>query len=213
MVDNAIRDIFLENGWNGILIDDFSYQKNFQWIDPVSKPKKQFLIKEKHGIIKTLAPFFKKEFVTMENINNILKKYNVPIQIDLLSIDIDYNTFYIWKAIDVTRPRVVVIEYNSQISPSESKVVLYDPKYKYDWTNYFGASLLALVKLAKEKRYSLVGCDSGGINAFFISDEEIQKNQIKIKQIEENYRPPQFGDVWDGIPKGWPISNKNMDEY
>ncbi len=149
----------------------------------------------------------------MENINNILEKNNTPTQIDLLSIDIDYNTFWIWKAINNVRPRVVIIEYNSQISPTESKVVKYDPGYKYDWTNYFGASLLAFVKLAKNKGYSLVGCDSSGINAIFIDNDEIKKNKIIIKSIDENYRPPQFGDVWDEIPKGWPISNKNMDEY
>ena len=203
----------LENGWDGILIDNFSYQKNFQWIDSLSKPKKQLCIKEKFGIIKTLSHFFKKEFVTMENVNSILKKYNVPEQIDLLSIDIDYNTFWIWKAIEFIKPRVVIVEYNSQISHLESKVVRYEPEYEYDWTNYYGASLLAFVKLAKEKGYSLVGCDSGGINAFFILNEEIQKNQIKTKSIEENYQPPQFGDVWDSIPKGWPISNKNMIDY
>ena len=203
----------LENGWTGILIDNFSYQKNFQWIDPVSKPRKKFLMGGNFGIIKSLIPYFKKEFVTMENINNILEKNNTPTQIDLLSIDIDYNTFWIWKAINKIRPRVVIIEYNSQISHTESKVVKYDPGYKYDWTNYFGGSLLAFVKLAKEKGYSLVGCDSSGINAIFIDNDEIKKKKIKIKSVEENYRSPQFGDVWDGVPKGWPISNKNMDEY
>ena len=31
---------FLENGWNGLLIDNFSYKRNVPWADPVSKPKK-----------------------------------------------------------------------------------------------------------------------------------------------------------------------------
>ena len=48
---------------------------------------------------------------------------------------------------------------------------------------------------------------------FFISDDEIKKNKIKTKPIEELYKKPQFGDVFDGIPKGWPVSNKIMEEY
>ena len=72
---------------------------------------------------------------------------------------------------------------------------------------------MAYVKLGKEKGYSLVGCDSSGSNAFFISDDEIKKNKIKTKPIEELYKKPQFGDVFDGIPKGWPVSNKIMEEY
>ena len=204
---------FLENGWKGILIDNFSYKRNFSWINPVSKHKKISQKSQEPSIPSTISPFLKKETVTMENINKILAKYSVPPKIDLLSIDIDYNTFWIWKAIEVSTPRVVVVEYNSSISISESKVVKYLPEAEYDWTNYFGASLLAFVKLGKEKGYSLVGCDSAGSNAFFISDDEIKKNKIKTKSIEELYRKPQFGDVFDGIPKGWPISNKIMDEY
>ena len=204
---------FLENGWKGILIDNFSYKRNFPWIDPVSKPKKISQKSQEPSIPSTISPFLKKETVTMENINKILAKYSVPPKIDLLSIDIDYNTFWIWKAIEACTPRVVVVEYNSSISISESKVVKYLPEAEYDWTDYFGASLLAFVKLGKEKGYSLVGCDSAGSNAFFISDDEIKKNKIKTKSIEELYRKPQFGDVFDGIPKGWPISNKIMDEY
>ncbi len=65
----------------------------------------------------------KKEFITAENINDLFKKYNVPEEFDLLSIDIDYNTYWVWKALEGYKPRVVVIEYNSSIPPTESKAV------------------------------------------------------------------------------------------
>ena len=52
-----------------------------------------------------------KEFVTAENINRIFEKYSVPFQFDLLSIDIDYNDFYLWNALDAKyTPFVVVID-------------------------------------------------------------------------------------------------------
>ena len=86
-----------------------------------------------------------------------------------MSLDIDYNTYWVWKAISGYHPRVIVIEYNSSIPPTESKTVKYIPNVIWDGkTNYFGASLLALDSLGKSKGYTLVGCDSKGINAFFI---------------------------------------------
>lgn len=54
----------------------------------------------------------KKEFITTENINSLFRKYNIPKEFDLLSIDIDYNTYWVWKALKGYNPRVVVIEYN-----------------------------------------------------------------------------------------------------
>jgi len=132
-----------------------------------------------------------KEFITAENINMLFNKYNVPKEFDLLSIDLDYNTYWVWKAIKGYSPRVVVIEYNSQIPVNENKVVKYNPKGMWDKTSYFGASLLALTKLGNKKGYTLVGCDSNGINAFFIRNDLVSE-EIVIKKIEEIYKPPSY---------------------
>lgn len=202
---------FLENGWKGILIDNVaSLNCKFKEKFPTGNNE---IVEKKIRIPETIKNYFKDEFVTIDNINNIFLKYKISCYVDLLSIDIDYNTFWLWDAIIAIKPRVVVIEYNSQFPPTESKVVKYFPHAGWDWTNYYGASLLALVKLGYKKGYDLVGCDSSGVNAFFILHSEIEKNEIKLKKIEELYRSPQFGDVWDGKAMGWPISNKIMDDY
>ena len=65
--------------------------------------------------------------VTAENINPLLEQAGVTGEIDLLSIDIDYNDYWIWKAITAVSPRVVVIEYNATLRPPMSLVVPYDP--------------------------------------------------------------------------------------
>ena len=153
-----------ENGWRGFLMNGKGYLK--------------FDVKE--------------EFITAENINELFKKYNVPTNFDLLSIDLDFNDYWIWKAIKGYSPRVVVIEYNASIPVNVSKVIKYDPKGKWDGTNYFGASLLALVKLAKKKGYTLIGCDNSGINAFFVRDDMVKDN-FKVRSIEELYKPPAYG--------------------
>ena len=51
-------------------------------------------------------------FVDAENVNSLFAQYGVPKQFDLLSIDIDGNDYWVWKAIEDFTPRVVVIEYN-----------------------------------------------------------------------------------------------------
>lgn len=155
------------------------------------------------------SPLIKKEFVTAENINDILKKYSVPSSFDLFSLDVDYNTYWVWKAIDNFHPRVLVIEYNATISIDKSLAVKYVPLGKWDGTNYFGASLLALNKFGNSKGYTLVGCDSMGVNAFFIKNEFVE-DKIKKRNIKELYRSPKYGKIINGEYIGHGSSNKIM---
>lgn len=110
--------------------------------------------------------------ITAENINDLLHRHVPAREIDLLSIDIDGNDYWIWHAIDVIDPRVVVIEYNAIFGPHRSLTVEYDPEFirwgKYPGGSYYGASLTALTRLARQKGYRLIGCDRHGVNAFFV---------------------------------------------
>lgn len=151
----------------------------------------------------------KVEFINAENINLLFEKYNVPKEFDLLSIDIDSNDYWVWKAIDAYSPRVVVIEYNASIPCTESKTVEYNPSLCWDGTNYFGASLLALEKLGDSKGYTLIACDEMGANAFFIR-KDLVKDNFEVKSIERIYRPPKYGQIIDGKHIGHPVSYKNM---
>ena len=131
-------------------------------------------------------------FVTRDNINSILAKNGFKGEIDLLSIDIDGNDFHVWREIDIIKPRVVIIEYNAFLGPNISLTVKYDGNFerykKHPSGRYFGASLAALVKLGKEKGYFLVGCDSYGINAFFVR-RDIAKGKLLIISPQEAYYP------------------------
>jgi len=133
----------------------------------------------------------------------------VPKNFDLLSIDVDFNDYWVWKAVKDYFPRVISIEYNACYPPTESKTVPYDSHGKWDKrTNYFGASLLALVKLGLSKGYTLVGCDSNGINAFFVKNELVQ-NKIK-KTIHELYKPPKYGVIINGVYVGHQQSKRKL---
>ncbi len=158
------------NGWSGLLMD---------------------------GGYEDLSINLHKEFITAENIADLFAKYQVPKEFDLLSIDIDYNDFYVWYAIGYHyRPRVVVIEYNATHLPSADCVVQYHPLGMWDRTNYFGASLLALFSLGREMGYSLVHAESAGVNLFFIRDDILKDFSDTFVNINEPaflYRPPTYG--------------------
>lgn len=131
-----------------------------------------------------------RERVTAENVQALFRMYRVPRAFDLLSIDIDGNDYWVWNAITDYEPRVVVIEYNAAIPPTESKTIPYDPSYRWDGsTNYFGASLLALQRLGDRKGYALVGCDASGTNAFFVQ-QELAQGRFLVSEVSVLYRPP-----------------------
>jgi hypothetical protein len=123
-------------------------------------------------------PIQRKNWVTKNNINQIINLHEMNEEIDLLSIDIDGNDYWIWKALEIVRPRIVLIEYNASFGPTRSITVPYSDdfdRWKFHESGwYHGASLVALNKLANEKKYSLFCCDSNGINAFFIRDDLVK---------------------------------------
>jgi len=70
-------------------------------------------------------------------------------------------------------------------------------------------SLLALQNLGSTKGYTLVGCNNFGQNAFFCKSEIIKG--IKIKNIQDLYKPPKYGKIANGV-YGHPRSDKKMIE-
>lgn len=120
------------------------------------------------------------EIVNKNNINAIFKKYNVPTNFDLLSIDIDSNDYYVWENLTDYKPRIVVIETNPGIKNDKPLCVIEDKANIYEKNNtgnYFGANLHAFYNLAKKKGYELLTVERW--NAFFIIKEEFNKFNIQ----------------------------------
>lgn len=137
--------------------------------------------------------------VTTENVARLISKAG---PLDLLSIDVDGNDYWLWKAID-SRPRVVVIEYNAMWPPGQSKTVKYDPDRKWDATNYFGASISALERLGWDKGYRLVGCSPAGVNAFFVQSELIDDHFSAPFTADNHYEPARYALAeWSGYLPG-----------
>ena len=109
-------------------------------------------------------------WVTRDNVNDLIASHGFSGEVDLFSLDLDGVDYWIWEAITVCSPRVVILEYNSMFGPTRSVTVPYDEGFdrQRHHAMYYGASLAAWTKLAARKGYRLVAVEPAGINAFFL---------------------------------------------
>ena len=116
-----------------------------------------------------MPPRLAQAWVRPDNVNSILAEHSFDGDLDLLSTDVDGVDYWLWKAVTAA-PSVVVLEYNNMWGPDRSVTVPYSPEFSRPTRNsdYYGASLAALVKLGQEKGYRLVGCNHLQFNAFFV---------------------------------------------
>jgi hypothetical protein len=163
------------------------------------------------------------KFITAENINSIFRRNEITGEIDLLSIDIDGNDYWIWKAIKEIKPRVVIIEYTSSFGkkswtiPYKSDWVWKTPKLFQRWKwIYKGASLKAMIKLGKQKGYKIVY--TNGLNAFFIKKDIKELEELSFKEaykehkdIETGIKNNFTGELWGNQKKQFElIKNKRF---
>lgn len=126
-------------------------------------------------------------FIDRDNVNRLIGGHGIQGDIGLLSVDVDGNDYWIWQAIDVISPRIVICEYNSLFGPSRAVTIPYDPAFVRSRAHYsqvyYGASISALTDLARSKGYSLVGSNRAGNNIFFVRDDVV--GTLPVKSAEE----------------------------
>jgi hypothetical protein len=114
-------------------------------------------------------------FITRENINLIIEGAGFGERIGILSIDVDGNDYWIWEAITSVNSAVVIVEYNGIFGSRESVTIPYQADFARQNAHYsclyWGTSLQALCHLAARKRYTWIGCNSAGNNAYFVRNE------------------------------------------
>jgi hypothetical protein len=136
----------------------------------------------------------RESMVSAENIDQLIATSRIGRggELDLLSIDIDGNDYYVFQAIRSVRARVVVIEYNAKFAPPMDLVIRYDPRHAWDGTDFMGASLQALTNLAARLGYRLVGTNITGANAFFVRDDLAGEHFFAPASAEALYNPPRY---------------------
>ena len=138
-------------------------------------------------------------FVTRDNINALISGQGLGGEIGLLSVDIDGNDYWVWQAIDVVSPALVVVEYNHRFGRDLSVTIPYDENFRRGGrypVYYFGASLRALCLLGARKGYAFVGCNGNGVNAFFVRRDRMTP-ALRELTPEEGYVAGSFTESRD----------------
>lgn len=181
-------NLILNHGWFGLLVDG-----NEQNVESGQA------FYTTHPDSRVIPPCFLHRWVSRESVNAILEESGFQGEIDLLTIDMDGIDYWIWDAITVSNPRVVVVEFMANF-PGKAVTVPYRADFVGKWipnesqdtesdlstgdsrigrggkldqwlVYYGGASLTAFIKLAERKGYRLIGANSTGYNAFFLRND------------------------------------------
>jgi hypothetical protein len=181
--ESNTRFLLLHDNWRGLILDGGTSHVSYA---------------HKSGLSELRWLDAKTAWITRENINDLLS--DLAGDIGLLSIDIDGNDYWVFEALTVVQPRIVIIEYNSHLGHDRPVVVPYDPEFcltEAHWSfMYWGASLPALIHLAHRKGYRFVGSDKVGLNAFFVRDD-IAGNLPNLT-APEGWRESRFRNSRDG---------------
>lgn len=107
--------------------------------------------------------------------SEIFRNSSVPTRFGVLSIDIDGQDFWVWRALsEEYRPHIVVIEFNAEHEPGLSIVEAETTEERSSLGRKWGASLSAVTDLANSKGYVLVHVEMARVNAFFVAEEVLQ---------------------------------------
>ena len=122
--------------------------------------------------------------ITVDNVNQV-----VPMACGVLSIDVDGNDYWLWRAL-LWAPCIVVIEFNPTLGGN--KTIFYDPYHRWAGDDYFGASFGALVGLGTHKGYGLL--------------YRTPCNLIFVRA--DLHPPPETVEVYEPIAEGWKLSGR-----
>jgi hypothetical protein len=159
-VNSNCANLALNFGWRGFFVD--GNQSNIE---------RGHTFYESHPDTWAYPPMFICAMINRENINQLLTEASVPPEVDFMSIDIDGNDYWVWDALSVTTPKVVIIETHIEFGMNDI-VVPYDKDYVYPGRHpdYHGASPVAMEKLARRKGYRLVGANRYGFNTIYVRE-------------------------------------------
>jgi hypothetical protein len=141
-------------------------------------------------------PAFVHAAVTPDNVNELVRGAGFEGEIDLLSIDIDGNDYWIWEALTCVTPRFVLAEAHTMYG-LEDWVMPYQPDFDARSARAgvrIGASPVAMGKLAQRLGYRMVGANLYGFNIFYARNDVAEMlPAIDVEQLfrHVSYRTPE----------------------
>jgi hypothetical protein len=173
-------NLIINHGWDGLLFEGdrklakrgikFFASNESTWLHP---------------------PVFKQAWLTRENVDGLITESGFAGEVDLLSLDVDGNDYYLMEAINSIKPRVIVCETHNVIPADLSLTIPYKPDFNRMQNlhpDFMGASLLAMKKLLNKKGYRLIGSHRFGFNAFFMLNEVGTEYfpEVSVESVHDN---------------------------
>jgi len=186
---SSSRNLIAHHGWRGLLVEP--------------SPEPGALLEERyagHDGVETLQAG-----VYPGDIEILMERASVPPDLDLLIVGLEGNDWYVWRAIQEFRPKVVQIGYNAAFVPPQTMVVEYHPLNYWDGSLYFGASIQSLYALGERKGYELLYADRSGTTLFFVDKRYFPRFGIADNHPIRLYRPREGFPlltptlVWDAV--------------
>ena len=136
----------------------------------------------------TICPI--ETWITPTNVNVLFEKANKSlVGVDIVSLDIDGNDYWVAEALDFKETKIIVVEYNPIFGHELALTVPRDDSFNRTESHfsnlYYGASLVAFINLFKLKNYTFVGSNRAGNNAFFVLNSALSLLKVRIPTVKE----------------------------
>jgi len=193
-------NLILNHGYKGYLFE--GGDKNFAAAQGFFRTRKDCLLNQ---------PELRKAWITRDNVNDLLRDAGASGEVDVFSLDMDGNDYWIWEAVDEINPRLCVFEIHNLIPGDLSLTVPYSDGFDYlsgegDRQWFRSVSLEAMRKLSAKKGYRLIGSHKHGFNVFFLRND-IAPNifpEVSIESVQQARWTREQEKLWPRIKDmGW----------
>ena len=121
------------------------------------------------------------------SLDNILEENNFPTDFDLLSIDIDSNDLEVWESLTKYKPKIVIIEINSSLTPDV--IQIHNAKLGLQ-----GNSFKSTLDVSKKKGYTPI-IHTG--NLILLKNELLEKISFEMDLLKN----PEKLFIYDWVDK------------
>ena len=193
-------NLILNHGFKGYLFD--GNDRNFVAAQAFFRSKKDCLLN---------MPSLTKAWITKANVNELLRNAGATGEVDVFSLDMDGNDYWIWEAIEEISPRLCVFETHNLIPGDMSLTIPYSDTMDYlssegDRQWFRSVSLEAMRKLSAKKGYRLIGAHKHGFNVFFLRNDIAPDifPEVPIERIQQARWTQEQVKRWPAIKDmGW----------
>lgn len=182
-IENNTTNLVVHHGYRGLMVDP-------SWA--LEHVGSAFFAKV--HTTRERPPVLLRDFAEPSNVDDLVTQAGFDGEVDVLSIDVDGNDYWLFEALTVVQPRIVILELNLQLGPDACVAMPYTPGYAY-WdqsiSGRLGASVRAYDALARRKGLVFVGCDRAKVNGFWVQRGLIETvaNGVGVEQVWSGWAP------------------------